>query len=219
MLTVHDDIRSEGPLFNHDRTRFLSWRSAFTENWEERLRLLDAKTGKALVEFEGGGAASGAVFDSDESRILTWSYSAAQLWDAQTGNAIFEYKHPGSEFAAEFTRDPSRILCYSGNAARLCDAKTGETLAWFENGGQVTGAQLSRDEDHVLTWGEDGTLRWWDVSTDYAWPREFLLLRLQVRTKTQLDRLGEVKPLSYNEWLKRKRQYDQIRSEQVEPNQ
>ena len=81
----------------------------------------------------------------------------------------------------------------------------------------MLGAQFSRDESHILTWGEDGRVRWWDVTIDDAWPRESLVLRLEVRTKTRLDQVGQVKPLPYREWLDRKRQYDQIQSDGLQP--
>ncbi|MBC8873008.1 MAG: protein kinase [Planctomycetes bacterium] len=217
--TIHYDASITGPLFNRDRSRILSWRWGKEENWSDHLRLLDAGTGETLVDFRGCGRVSDAAFNSDESHILSWDGDAARLWEAKTGSVVFEHEYTGHSFGATFDGHGSRILCWNDNAARLLDAKTGETLIVFEHGDKVLGARFSRDESHILTWGEDGLVRWWDVSTDYAWPREFLLLRLQVRTKTQLDRLDEVKPLSYNEWLKRKRQYDEIRSEQVEPNQ
>jgi len=218
LATVHYDASITGPLFNRDRSRILTWRWGMKDNWSDHLRLLDARTGEILAEFEGGGRVSGAVFNSDESQILSWNGDAARLWDAETGSVVFEYDYPGVSFDARFARCGSRILCWSGNAVRLLDAKTGDELLVFEHGDEVLGARFSRDENHILTWGEDGLVRWWDLSADYAWPRESLLLRLQVRTKTQLDRLGEVKSLPYSEWLDRKRQYDQIRLEQLQPN-
>jgi WD40 repeat protein len=216
--TIHYDASITGPLFSRDRSRLLTWRWGKEENWSDQLRLSDARTGETLVEFEGCGRVSGAVFDSDENRILSWDSSAARLWDAKTGSVIFEYDYPGYSFGATFSRCRGRLLCWSNGtaksdyAARLLDAKTGSVLLEFKHDDDVLGARFGRDESHILTWGKDGIVRWWDVSTDYSWPRESLLMRLQVRTKTHLNRLGEVKPLPYDEWLKLKRQHDQIKS-------
>ena len=212
LATVHHDVNIAGhPMFNRDRSRIVSWRWALKDNWDGHFRLLDAATGNALVEFEGGGRVIGAAWSSDESRVLSWNGDAANLWDASTGSAIFQKAYPGRSFGATFARDGSRILCWSGNAARLWDGKTGDELMVFEHGDEVCGVWFGRDEGRLLTWGKDGLVRWWDVSVDDAWPRESLLLRLQVRTKTQLDTLGNLKALPFNEWLRRKQQYDRIR--------
>jgi hypothetical protein len=93
----------------------------------------------------------------------------------------------------------------------LWDGKTGDDLMVFEHGDEVCGAWFGRDDGRLLTWGKDGLVRWWDVSVDDDWPRESLLLRLQVRTKTLLDQLGNLKALPFNEWLLRKQQCDRIR--------
>ena len=128
LLRVDHDAGMEGPLFNRDRSRIVSWRWALEENWGDQLRLLDARTGQALVEFAGGGRVLGATWNSDETRLLTWSDDAARLWDATTGSVLFEHKYPGSSFGAKFSRDGSRLLCWSGKAACLWDGRTGEEL-------------------------------------------------------------------------------------------
>lgn len=212
LLTTHHDIGVYGPMFNRDRSRIVSWRWGLKGNWSDHFRLMDAETGDTLVEFEGGGRVLGATFDADESHLLSWNSDMARVWDARNGNVIFEHKIPGASFGAKFNRDGSRIICWSSNATWLWDAKTGEELVAFEHGGQVLGATFSQDESHILSWDEDGIVRRWNVGTDYIRPRESLLLRLQVRTKTQLDNVGEVKSLPYNEWQERKCQYDQTTS-------
>ena len=66
----------------------------------------------------------GAVFNRDESRILTWSKDkTARLWNTATGKPIGPaLQHQYSVFGAEFNRDESRILTWSlDKTARLWD--------------------------------------------------------------------------------------------------
>ena len=42
---------------------------------------------------------------------------------------------------------------------------------------------------------------------DYELPRDLLRLAFEVKTGTRLSELGEVEPLSRDEWLARKRLY------------
>ena len=57
----------------------------------------------------------GAVFNRDESRILTWSQdNTARLWDAVSGNPLGPpLLHQDAVGGAVFNRDESRILTWS----------------------------------------------------------------------------------------------------------
>ena len=65
--------------------------------------------------------ARGAVFNRDESRILTWSEDGtARLWAVGQNEPIQTFKHEGAVFGAVFNRDESRILTWSRDGtARL----------------------------------------------------------------------------------------------------
>ena len=62
----------------------------------------------------------------------------------------------------------------------------------------------------MLTWSDDGTARLWDIGIDTDWPREHLVLRVEVQTGTRLTDLGELKVLSAEEWQAKKQQVEAI---------
>ena len=67
---------------------------------------------------------NGAVFNRDESRILTWSDDkTARLWDAASGKQSGSALHASAVRGAVFSGDGSRILTWSEDmTARLWDA-------------------------------------------------------------------------------------------------
>ena len=114
------------------------------------------------------GPVTGAQFDQDERRILSWSYDKTlRLWDAATGAPIgAPMTHEGSVMARVFDKDERRILSWSDDQTlRLWDAATGAAIgAPMMHEGPVRGAQFDRDERRILSWSQDYTLRIWDVS-------------------------------------------------------
>ena len=68
------------------------------------------------------GSVYGAVFNRDESRILTWSDDkTARLWDAGTGQPLGPaLQHEDAVRGAVFSRDESRILTWSTTRRRGC---------------------------------------------------------------------------------------------------
>ena len=73
---------------------------------------------------------SGAVFNQDETRILTWSDDGtARLWDASDGSSIGQpMKHDSFVNGAVFNKDETRILTWSEDGtARLWDASDGSS--------------------------------------------------------------------------------------------
>ena len=73
---------------------------------------------RALVcTFLPGGDIHGAVFNRDESRILTWSEDGtAWLWAVGQNEPIQTFKHEESVNGAVFNRDESRILTWTGDS-------------------------------------------------------------------------------------------------------
>jgi WD40 repeat protein len=118
----------------------------------------------------------GAVFNADETRILTWSVDGtARLWDTATGEAVLTLRHEDNVGGAVFSGDETRILTWSlDDTARVWDAATGEpllTLRHESSAGKydgVNGAVFNADETRILTWSDDDTARLWNAATGEA---------------------------------------------------
>jgi hypothetical protein len=62
----------------------------------------------------------------------------------------------------------------------------------------------------VLSWGDDATMRLWDIQGDTDLPKDHLRLLVEVVTGTVMDDVGDVSTLTPEEWTKRKMQYRKI---------
>ena len=117
--------------------------------------------------FEHNDAVSGAAFNQDETRILTWSRDGtARLWDAKDGSPIGNpIKHDRAVSGAVFTKNETRILTWSDDGtARLWDAKDGSPIGQpMQHDGDVRGAAFNKGETRILTWSGDGTARLWEA--------------------------------------------------------
>jgi WD40 repeat protein len=118
------------------------------------------------------GGVQGAVFNADESRILTWSEDGtARLWNAATAKPIGDVmRHEGSDSAVKgaiFNADESRILTWSNDGtARLWNATTTQPIGEpMRHDNYMIGAIFIADDSRILTWSWDGTARLWDTAT------------------------------------------------------
>ena len=167
----------------------------------------------------------GAVFNRDESRILTWSGDGtARLWAVGQNEAIQTFKHEKWVRGAVFNRDESRILTWSSDPTG--SSLTGTTSLWavgqsepiqtFKDETSVNGAVFNRDESRILTWGF-GTVRVWDIALDEKIPLDERILDFQVRSATSLDGSIELRLLSFDAWMARKRELEAMRTKRKSP--
>ena len=110
--------------------------------------------------------ASGAVFTSDQSRILMWQDDTVRFLD-QDGREIQTYHHVGRVYGARLSADESRLLTWTfDGTVRIWDSATAEPIAApFRHADAVYGAIFSPDQRLLLTWSADATARLWDVES------------------------------------------------------
>ncbi len=180
------------------------------------LRLWDAKTGELHYQRRRKDAIGGAAFSRDSTRALSWGGSwdagSISVWELSTGKLLFQTDFENSVTGAAYNEDQSRILCWTRDGiVRLLDSTTGDIVTTFKHGSDVAFARFHDDETQVLIVNRSAPPRFWNVDVDKEWPREWLELRLESRTGTRLDEIGDVKALSCDEWQKRKRRIEMIR--------
>jgi WD40 repeat protein/DNA-binding CsgD family transcriptional regulator/tRNA A-37 threonylcarbamoyl transferase component Bud32 len=109
---------------------------------------------------------NGAVWNANETRLLTWSEDGtARVWDAVTGAPLLTLHHADSVLGAAWNRAETRILTWSNDGtARVWDAD-GNPLFSLLHTDTVRGAIWNRDETRFLTWSSNNTARVWDAVT------------------------------------------------------
>ena len=94
------------------------------------VRLWAVGQSEPLQIFTHGGRVDGAMFNRDESRILTWS----KRWDGaavggRSERVVQTFKHENAVTGAVFNRDESQILTWSEDGtARLWDVSVDENI-------------------------------------------------------------------------------------------
>lgn len=186
------EVRHYGPLqgvqWSEDGSRILTWSNvsggggseyaayvwAYKEGRTASL-LEDYNSPLKLLSLQHRDPVQGAQWNSDQTRILTWTYSGLFVWDARTGDVIFS--HPSDEFidGAQWSHDGTRIVSWSGTvvltsqpaAVSVWDVATGQLLVSMNHvpGAEIRGVRWSADDSHLLSWSGDRTARVWDAAT------------------------------------------------------
>ena len=115
---------------------------------------------------EHEGTVFGAIWNEDETRILTWSSdNTARLWtaDGQPTGTIMQ--HGGTVLGAAWNHDESRILSWSADStARVWDTE-GQLQQTLSHDGTVLGGDWDAGGQRVLTWTRGNNVLVWDAGT------------------------------------------------------
>jgi WD40 repeat protein len=178
----------------------------------------DAHSGQKLgPALQHKDAVSGAVFNHDESRILTWSWDrTAQVWDAHTGQKLGQaLQHSGPVNGAMFNHDESRILTWSSDqTAQVWDTRSGQKLGpALKHDGRVKGAVFNHDESRILTWSEDHTTEVWFLDADLDFPANSVELWIDVSTATEFNPISyEITAIPPDHFAEMQRKYEEVAS-------
>ncbi len=167
---VAKDLRHDyliGAVFNGSGNRILTWGSKVVKIWD-----WDTAAGsftKHLPDLKHDGSVEHALFNKDETKILTWAFSSdntVYLWDIATGKPNLLLKHPQEVNGALFNKDEKLILTWSKDGiARLWNAKTGKQLKpEFNHKNEIWKAAFNKTGSQIFTWSHFKA-NLWDVKT------------------------------------------------------
>ena len=160
-----------------DAGRMLSarWNRAgdllLTANSDGAVRVWDAATRAELLTLQHEGTAQGALWDADETRILTFGDDGARVWDAATGVELLALiGHTTMVNSAIWFADDQRIATASEDGTGcVWDAASGEQLHCLEGHASaisVVSAPTMAGRVWLLTAGGDGAVQVWDLERD-----------------------------------------------------
>lgn len=131
-------------------------------------------TRRNVISLPNDGVGSGAMFNSDESLLLTWSGDTARLWETRSFELNQTFKHALPIRGAQFNNHDTQILTWGGDRrpytgeATLWNSRQTDPIQRLKVDYEVYGARICRDEQCVLLWGGDlgsvGGVQLWDVT-------------------------------------------------------
>ena len=140
-----------------------------TTSDDKNLRIWDAETGDALVEFRGHtNFVFSCAFNPQSNLLVSGSFDeTVKLWDVRSGDCVSTLPaHSDPVTGVDFNRDGTCIVSGSHDGLiRIWDTMTGECLKTIYAGGNppVSFVRFSPNGKFVLSGTLDSTLRLWRV--------------------------------------------------------
>lgn len=165
VFDVSFGARLYGATWNPDHTRLLAWGQTASAV------VLDGATGERLLTLEhdpaGYSYITTALWSPDGSYILTQdSGYEIKIWDASDGALVQTLQYTLATTGAIWKQDGTQILTWGISYAALWDVETGTLQRLFDLTGSVAaGASWDPAEQRALVWGQDGTVRVFDIES------------------------------------------------------
>jgi COMPASS component SWD3 len=140
-----------------------------TASDDKSLRVWDAETGDALVEFRGHtNFVFSCAFNPQSNLLVSGSFDeTVKIWDVRSGDCVSTLPaHSDPVTGVDFNRDGTCIVSGSHDGLiRIWDTMTGECLKTIYAGGNppVSFVRFSPNGKFVLSGTLDSTLRLWRV--------------------------------------------------------
>jgi len=134
---------------------------------EQRIELVDVRSGKSLMRLEGySGTVFGVAISPDGGTLVSASAGTLHFWDLASGKLVRRVKGPGPAYSVAISRDGRRIATGGRNGlVRIWDARTGGLLGQFAgHRGGVWEVRFGLKSDWLFTLGEDTTVLAWDLN-------------------------------------------------------
>ncbi|MBL8163711.1 MAG: hypothetical protein JNJ61_17120 [Anaerolineae bacterium] len=113
----------------------------------------------APIILDQGDMVYGAVWNADETQILTWGGKSVKTWTAE-GVLLHSFSTDDYLQSASWNRDESLILVWGGSSVLIWNVDgTARARLEHEN---VMGARWNEMGTRILSYGQDNTARMWD---------------------------------------------------------
>ncbi|CAA6816718.1 MAG: High-affnity carbon uptake protein Hat/HatR [uncultured Sulfurovum sp.] len=179
------DSKVNGVKWTKDETKILVWTGDFlrtgtillwsSDNNSSPIQTYTYTKPDGMFGKTHTGAIIGAMFNRDESEILSWSDSGILvLWDTESSVPIQVFELNQSVFkdaissmgrinGAIFNQNESEILSWHGNGIVTLWSRNSKTpLKVFRHEDFVESATFNKNETEILSWSKDGTIKLWN---------------------------------------------------------
>jgi len=209
LLVLKHDSLVLGAVFNKNEDRILSRGGGEVKLWstdgQEPLLVLKTDT---------------VVFNKNGDRILIWSSDdgIVELRRTDSKEPLLVFKHNGYVEGVIFDKNGDRILSWdsSGGKVKLWSIDRQKLLLALKYDGNVKGAIFDKNGDRILLWDDYNTVKLYYLHRDRKLNKKFYSLEAEVESGLSLLSSGELKALSKEEWLKKKKEYQTVLNKQVQ---
>lgn len=173
--------------WSHDARKLLTW-----SGFDAPLDLWDVATGERVGGQHHDGGVNGAVFSSDDERVLSWGRDGvARVWDVANSEELSRFKHDRPVWDALFSQDGTRVFSWdasgvievwgarrrgsSGRVISMPQARmhVGENqvtgaagpMTRHGQGASIRGFHEIPGASRGVSWGYGGRVRLWDTAS------------------------------------------------------
>jgi WD40 repeat protein len=163
-----DAAAGDFPKWNRGGSRFLTAFAA-PESGAGLIQVWDVATGEAVLTLRHLSADGDtfavepqAIWNDDETRILSWAGNTVLVWDAVTGELRRTLQHDARVRGVVWSADGLRVLAWDeAGVIQVWNLATQTALNTLRHDDTVAGAAWNEDESTLLSWSYDGTARLW----------------------------------------------------------
>ncbi len=158
---------------NRKVTKSLSWKKpAKGESRDSAVLLWEFAKAEPLKSFPHEEEPEGAVFAEDESRFLTWTREGiVRFWDVDESKPLRTFHCGAATAGAALNSDATRFLVWSNSgyldssprSVQVWDITEGRRMGEFRHNAPVRGAMFHPNNDFLLSWGDECTVRVWNI--------------------------------------------------------
>jgi WD40 repeat protein/energy-coupling factor transporter ATP-binding protein EcfA2 len=192
----------QGAILSRDNTKIMFWYNTGVLNSKYMLYVWDIKNKKKLMSYKFKNI-DNAIFTNDMKKILCWGYNKISLLDINIGKKIVNFKispnlNDGYNLKIKFDEKEKFIFAKNDDILNILDVETGELL--FET-----------EDNRDIIWNNTDLF----LSKIYnkKLNNKYYPLKMEVELGIYLNKSGEIKVLSKEEWEEKKRRYDEVLKE------
>jgi len=214
LFTLHHEDIIIDSYFNEDNTEFISQSNNIIKKWDiknivkvfyyKKDNYKDNYYDKHKINKVKGNK---SIEIQDNKIIISNNFTNKKLLTFKYNDDVFESNVKGTVFNENqdlfLTWDNKRLIT-------LWNSKNGNKLLTLKNNFDILELTFSKDHKSILVLDMRWNVTVYKIDRNRKLNKKYYPLEAQVETGTYLTQSGEVKALSKEEWLQKKKEYEQV---------
>ena len=154
---------------------------------------------------------SKALYGKDENRVFALDDNVIKIWDRKN-NKIIDSIHSDNIESFILNKESNKILYWNSSEIKIYDINIQKNIFILKNK-WTKKVEFSEDEKQLLITSLTGFIKTYNLYEDNKFIKKDYILDAEIKTGTYLTPLGEVKALTNEEWLEKKKEYEEALNE------